>query len=64
MADAILTLNASSSIIKFSLLEIDDSGRFALASAGGVEGIGVVRHFIAHDPAKAVLAEQTGSDPK
>src|SRR5271170_740957 len=64
MADPILTLNAGSPTIKFSLFEIDDSDRFIFASVGGVEGIGVVPHFIAHDPAKAVLAEQTWSDPK
>jgi acetate kinase len=63
MADAILTLNAGSSRIKFSRFEIGDSDHLTLASFGEVEGIGVAPHFIAHDASRAVLAEQTWPDP-
>ena len=64
MADAILTLNAGSSSIKFSLFEIDDSNHLTLVSSGEVEGIGAKPHFIARDPSRVVLAEQTWPDPK
>jgi acetate kinase len=63
MADAILTLNAGSSSIKFSLFTVGDPDHLTLASFGEVEGIGVAPHFIAHDPSGTVLAEQTWPDP-
>jgi acetate kinase len=64
MADAILTLNAGSSSIKFSLFELDKSAQLSLASGGEVEGIGSAPHFVARDQAKKVLAEQRWPDPK
>jgi acetate kinase len=63
MADAVLTLNAGSSSIKFSLFELGDSDHPKLVAAGEVEGIGSAPHFIARAPAGAVLAEQRWSDP-
>src|ERR1700742_1815937 len=58
MADAILTLNAGSSSIKFSLFAITGPDRLEVASNGSVEGIGSAPHFVARDPVGTVLAEQ------
>src|ERR1700761_4273113 len=63
MADAVLTLNAGSSSIKFSVFEVGDSDQLTLASFGEVEGIGVAPHFVAHDQSNAVVAERTWPDP-
>jgi acetate kinase len=63
MADAILTLNAGSSSIKFSLFEIAGADQFHLASSGEVEGIGSKPHFVARDPHGKMLAEQSWPDP-
>jgi len=40
MADALLTLNAGSSSLKFSLFEIAQDRQLRLASEGQIEGIG------------------------
>ena len=65
MADAVLTLNAGSSSLKLSLNEIEagaaNSSR--LVSRVEVEGVGSAPHFIACDPAGAVLAERRWPDP-
>lgn len=58
MADAILTLNAGSSSLKFSLFEITPDRGLHLASEGQVEGIGTAPHFIAKGPDGAILAER------
>jgi acetate kinase len=63
VADAVLTLNAGSSSIKFSLFEVGSSERLTLVSHGEVEGIGSAPHFVARDSAGAVLAEQSWADP-
>jgi acetate kinase len=57
MPDAILTLNAGSSSIKFALYEINGAAP-ALVSHGQIEAIGTAPHFTAADTAGAVLAEQ------
>lgn len=59
MPDAVLTLNAGSSSIKFSLFEIGPAGALAPASHGEIEGIGGAPHFIVRDPAGATLADRT-----
>ncbi len=66
MADAVLTLNAGSSSIKFSLFEVGGpaSGVSKLVSRGEVEGIGSEPHFVVRDLAGAILAEQRWPDPK
>jgi acetate kinase len=64
MADAVLTLNAGSSSIKFSLFEVAGSDWPKLASHGQVEEIGSAPHFIAQNPDGVVLAEQRWSDPQ
>src|ERR1700722_9728071 len=58
MADAILTLNAGSSSIKFSLFEIGHPNLLKLASHGVTETVGSEQHFLAKDPAGKVLTEQ------
>jgi acetate kinase len=62
MARAVLTLNAGSSSIKFSLFEIGRPSS-KLMSRGAVEGIGSAPHFIVYDAAGAVLTEQRWADP-
>jgi acetate kinase len=58
MADAILTLNAGSSSLKFSLFEFAQDRHLHLVSEGQIEGIGTAPHFIAKGPDGAVLAER------
>lgn len=58
MPDAILSLNAGSSSIKFALFEIGPSERLALVAKGEIEGIGTARHFIALDAAGATPGEK------
>ncbi len=57
MADALLTVNAGSSSLKFALFE-ERGDDLALLSGGQIEGIGTAPHFVAKDPAGAVLSEQ------
>ena len=65
MAGAVLTLNAGSSSIKFSLFEVGRpaSGAAKLVSRGEVEGIGSAPHSIVRDPAGAILSEERWADP-
>ena len=63
MADAVLTLNAGSSSIKFSLFEVDGASSLRLASQGEVEGIGSAPHFSVRDKAGTILADQTWPAP-
>ena len=58
MADAILTLNAGSSSLKFSLFERAQELQVRLAAEGQVEGIGIAPHFVAKSPNGATLAER------
>jgi acetate kinase len=62
MSDAIRTVNAGSSSLKFSLFEHLGRGALQLASKGQIEGIGTAPHLIAHDPAGAVLTDRHWSD--
>lgn len=63
MPNAILTLNAGSSSLKFSLFAIAGERELTMRCQGQVEGIGVAPHFIAHDPQGTVLAERRWPDP-
>lgn len=65
MADAVLTLNAGSSSIKFSVFEIDEAASppYRLVSRGEMEAIGSAPHFFANDPAGRLLAEQRWPGP-
>ncbi|MGA9340739.1 MAG: acetate/propionate family kinase [Rhodanobacteraceae bacterium] len=58
MANAILSLNAGSSSIKFSLFEMQDDDRLAPVLHGEVEAIYSRPHFIARDAAGAMLANE------
>jgi acetate kinase len=64
MADAVLTLNAGSSSIKFSLFELDAALSLRLILQGEVEGIGSGPRFWARDNAGKMLAEQNWPDPR
>jgi acetate kinase len=63
MADAILTLNAGSSSIKFSLFEVDGASSLRLVSQGEVEGIGSAPHLTVREKTGTILAEQRWPDP-
>ncbi|MGP8233001.1 MAG: acetate/propionate family kinase [Methylovirgula sp.] len=63
MADAVLTFNAGSSSIKFSLFELDSIESFRLAAKGEVEEIEATPHFFATDSKGVQLAERTWSGP-
>jgi acetate kinase len=62
MADAILTLNAGSSSLKFALFEIGEGRRLDRAVSGQVEGIETAPHFRAADAAGKILAERRWPD--
>lgn len=59
--DAILTINAGSSSLKFSLFQINGRA-LALACSGQVEGLGSAPHFLARDAAGKALAERCWDD--
>jgi acetate kinase len=56
MTDAVLTLNAGSSSLKFAIFEVG-GGDPHLVSKGQIEGIGSAPHLIAKDGAGALLME-------
>lgn len=66
MADAVLTLNAGSSSLKFSLFKVEGQAAHStpLLARGEVEGIGTAPHFIVRDAKARVLAERRWPDPK
>jgi acetate kinase len=63
MTDAVLTLNAGSSSLKFKLFEARGPDGLQLASRGEVERIGSAPRFVARNPAGAKLAERSWPDP-
>lgn len=63
MPRAIITFNAGSSSIKFSLYEVAGSPPLRLTCRGEVDGIGSAPRFVARDPGGGVLAEQRWPDP-
>jgi acetate kinase len=62
MADAVLTINAGSSSLKFSLYRVGDDGEPAPALEGEIEGIGTDPHMKARDAAGKVLADRRWQD--
>jgi acetate kinase len=58
MPQAILTLNAGSSSIKFALHEMEPGTRPRRLSHGQIEGIGNAPHFVVRDADGATLTEQ------
>lgn len=63
MGKAILTVNAGSSSLKFSLFRVGRSG-LALISHGAIEGIGKAPRFTARDIGGLVLADQVWNTPQ
>ena len=62
MPDAVLTVNAGSSSIKFALFEIVPQADPRLLNHGQIEGLGTAPRFIARDHAGAVLTEHHWPD--
>jgi acetate kinase len=62
MPDAILTLNAGSSSIKFSLYRVSDDGVPAPALEGAIEGIGTEPHMRAKDAGGKELVDRRWQD--
>jgi acetate kinase len=58
MNDYALVLNAGSSSLKFSIYARQESGAWALASRGQIEGIGTAPRFSAKDAAGVILDRQ------
>ena len=63
MVDAVLTFNAGSSSIKFSLFELGRAESFQLAAKGEVEEIEATPHFFVTDATGARLAERAWGGP-
>jgi acetate kinase len=64
MADAVLTINAGSSSLKFSAYRIGEDDRPSLSAKGQVEGIGTSPRLIAEDAAGRVLVERRWPDDR
>jgi acetate kinase len=58
MADAILTINAGSSSLKFSLYRVGDDGAPVAALEGEIEGIGTDPHMTARDIGGKMLVDR------
>jgi acetate kinase len=58
MTDAVLTLNAGSSSIKFALFEVGSGDSLALASRGEIESIESTPHFVARDARGKTLVDR------
>ncbi|HJS84934.1 MAG TPA: acetate/propionate family kinase [Acetobacteraceae bacterium] len=61
MPEALLSLNAGSSSIKFALFEINGERALNRAAYGQIEAIGRAPHFLARDAAGNVLEDARGS---
>ena len=64
MTDALLTINAGSSSLKFSVYQMRRRDRPALAAKGQIEGIGTSPRFTAEDAAGQALVERRFPDDK
>jgi acetate kinase len=62
MADAVLTINAGSSSLKFSLYRVGDDRAPVPALEGEIEGIGTEPHMKARDAAGKVLVDRRWQD--
>ncbi|HEY0026824.1 MAG TPA: acetate/propionate family kinase [Allosphingosinicella sp.] len=62
MPDAVLSINAGSSSIKFALFGLGADDTLEPISAGKIEGIGSAPHFIGRDAAGKVLVERRWED--
>jgi acetate kinase len=63
MREALLSINAGSSSIKFALFGLGADDALEPITAGKIEGIGSSPHFIARDAAGKVLVERRWDDP-
>lgn len=63
MREAVLSINAGSSSIKFALFGLGSNDAVEPISAGKIEGIGSSPRFVARDAAGHVLAELRWEDP-
>jgi acetate kinase len=61
MDDAILTVNAGSSSIKFSLF-VESDENLSLRLSGQIEGLYTAPHFLARDPDGAIVGEERWAD--
>jgi len=64
MADAVLTINAGSSSLKFSVYRIGEDDRPSLAAKGQVEGIGTSPRLFAEDAGGQILVERSWPDDR
>ena len=64
MADAVLTINAGSSSLKFSVYRIAERDQLELSAKGQVEGIGTAPHLVAEDAEGKVLVERRWPDDR
>jgi acetate kinase len=64
MADAVLTINAGSSSLKFSVYRIGYDDRPSLAAKGQVEGIGTSPRLVAEDAEGQILVERSWPDDR
>jgi acetate kinase len=62
MPDAVLTINAGSSSLKFSLYHVGDDGEPAAALEGAIEGIGTEPHMQASDAGGKALVDPCWQD--
>ena len=62
MKEAVLSINAGSSSLKFALFGLAGDGELEAISAGKIEGIGASPHFIARDAGGKVLVERRWQD--
>ncbi|WEK43232.1 MAG: acetate/propionate family kinase [Candidatus Sphingomonas colombiensis] len=58
MSDALLSLNAGSSSLKFALFERSGIDGLSCIASGKIEGIGLIPHLIARDQRGAVIEER------
>ncbi len=64
MADAVLTINAGSSSLKFSVYHLASGDRLGLAAKGQIEGIGTSARFVAEDAAGQQLVDRRWPDDR
>jgi acetate kinase len=64
MPDAVLTINAGSSSLKFSVYRIAERDELELSAKGQAEGIGTAPHLTAEDADGRVLVDRRWSDDR
>jgi acetate kinase len=64
MSDAVLTINAGSSSLKFSVYRVGEHDRPLLSAKGQVEGIGTSPHLVAEDAQGQMLVERRWPDDR